>query len=67
MTRPQPLPPAERTVGQLVAETVRLYGDNFWRVLPLGLVLAAVNQLTLDLRIAFQALVLAAATPARKR
>jgi hypothetical protein len=64
MARPQPLPPAERTVGQLVAETVRLYGDNFWRVLPLGLVLAAVNQVSLDLRIAFQALVLAAATPA---
>jgi hypothetical protein len=47
--RPQPLPPAERTVGQVVAETIRLYGDNFWRVLPLGLVV--------------QALVLAAATP----
>jgi hypothetical protein len=64
VARPQPLPPAERTVGQLVAETIRLYGDNFWRVLPLGLVLAVVNQLSLDLRIAFQALVLAAATPA---
>jgi hypothetical protein len=63
MTRPQPLPPAERTVGQLVAETLRLYGDNFWRVLPLGLVLAVVNQLSLDRRVAAQALILAAATP----
>lgn len=63
MARPQPLPPAERTVGQLVAETVRLYGDNFWRVLPLGLVLAAANQVTFDRRVAIQALVLAAATP----
>jgi hypothetical protein len=63
MARPQPLPPAERTVGQLVAETVRLYGDNFWRVLPLGLVLAAANQITFDRRVAIQALVLAAATP----
>jgi hypothetical protein len=63
MARPQPLPPAERTVGQLVAETLRLYGDNFWRVLPLGLVLAVVNQLSLDRRVAAQALILAAATP----
>ena len=63
MPRPQPLPPAERTVGQLVAETLRLYGDNFWRVLPLGLVLAVVNQLSLDRRVAVQALILAAATP----
>jgi hypothetical protein len=63
MARPQPLPPAERTVGQLVAETVRLYGDNFWRVLPLGLVLAAANQITFERRVAIQALVLAAATP----
>jgi hypothetical protein len=63
MTRPQPLPPAERTVGQLVAETVRLYGDNFWRVLPLGLVLAVVNQISLEQRVAVQALILAAATP----
>ena len=26
---PPPLPPAERTVGQLVAETIRFYGDSF--------------------------------------
>ena len=37
---PPPLPPGERTVMQLVAETIRLYGDNFWRALPLGLPLA---------------------------
>ncbi len=29
-----------RTVGQLIAETIRAYGDNFWRALPLGLPLA---------------------------
>jgi hypothetical protein len=34
---PPPLPPAERTVGQLVAETIRLYGDRFWPSLALGL------------------------------
>ena len=37
---PPPLPPAERTVGQLVAETIRAYGANFWRVLPLGVPIA---------------------------
>jgi hypothetical protein len=34
--RPEPLPPETRTVGQLVAETVRLYGDRFWLSLLLG-------------------------------
>jgi hypothetical protein len=43
---PPPLPPEERTVGQLVAETIRLYGRIFLRALPVGLVVAAVNQLT---------------------
>jgi hypothetical protein len=36
-TRPAALPPAERTVGQLVAESIRFYGDHFWKVLALGL------------------------------
>lgn len=35
---PAPLPPAERTVGQLVAESMRFYGDNFRRALLLGVV-----------------------------
>ncbi len=35
--RPVALPPAERTVGQLVAESIRFYGDRFWHVLLLGL------------------------------
>ena len=43
-----PLPPAERTVGQLVAESIKLYGRHFLRALPLGFVVAAVNQLTID-------------------
>src|SRR5205809_4284121 len=34
---PPPLPPEKRTVGQLVAESIRLYGRNFWRTLALGL------------------------------
>jgi hypothetical protein len=44
---PAPLPPAQRTVGQLVAETIRAYGGNFWRVLPLGLPIAASSQISL--------------------
>ena len=37
---PPPLPPEHRTVGQLVAETIRLYGRRFLPALPLGLPLA---------------------------
>ena len=44
---PPPLPPGERTVGQLIAETIRLYGDHFWRALPLGLPIAVLDQLDL--------------------
>src|SRR5437660_821998 len=33
---PAPLPPETRTVGQLVAETIRLYGRRFWPSLALG-------------------------------
>ena len=29
---PPPLPPETRTVGQLVAETLKLYGDHLWTV-----------------------------------
>lgn len=43
---PPPLPPETRTVGQLVAETVRFYGAHFFRTLPLGLSVAALTQLT---------------------
>src|SRR5579863_4711819 len=35
--RPAALPPAERTVGQLIAESIRMYGAHFCAVLPLGL------------------------------
>jgi hypothetical protein len=42
---PPPLPPAERTVGQLVGEAIRVYGANFWKALALGLPVAAVNAL----------------------
>jgi hypothetical protein len=34
---PAPLPPESRTVGQLVAESLRLYGARFWPSLTLGI------------------------------
>src|SRR5437763_8986213 len=34
--RPVALPPAERTIGQLVAESIRFYGEHFWSSLRLG-------------------------------
>jgi hypothetical protein len=43
---PPPLPPERRTVGQLVAESIRLYGQHFLRALPLGIIVGAINQLT---------------------
>jgi hypothetical protein len=34
---PPPLPPETRTVGQLVAEAIRIYGSRFWPSLALGI------------------------------
>lgn len=60
---PPPLPPGERTVGQLVAETIRAYGARFWPALPLGLPLAVADQLSVRQTLSVQALVFWAATP----
>jgi hypothetical protein len=46
---PPPLPPETRTVGQLVAESVRLYGARFWASLALGLGPAAVPLMASEL------------------
>ncbi|HET6623135.1 MAG TPA: hypothetical protein VFG70_01285 [Gaiellaceae bacterium] len=46
---PAALPPERRTVGQLVAESIRFYGSHFARSLPLGLVVAGANQASLGL------------------
>ena len=46
---PTALPPEERTVGQVVAETIRFYGAHFWRALPLGLPPATINNTLLSL------------------
>jgi hypothetical protein len=40
---PPPLPPETRTVGQLVAETIRFYGSHFWPSLALGIAPAAIG------------------------
>ena len=42
---PAPLPPEERTVGQLVAESLRLYGRRFWPSLALGVPPSILNLL----------------------
>jgi hypothetical protein len=60
---PPPLPPETRTVGQLVAETIRFYQANFWAVLPLGLALAAINQANAGLSVGAQVLIVAATSP----
>jgi hypothetical protein len=60
---PPPLPPGERTVGQLVAESIRAYGAHFWAALPLGLPLAVSTQLSLGQSPARQSVILFAFTP----
>src|SRR3712207_4048398 len=60
---PAALPPETRTVGQLVAETLRLYGRRFRVALPLGLAVAVINQAAGDRPSLVQAVVLAAAAP----
>jgi hypothetical protein len=40
---PPPLPPEERTVGQLVGESIRLYGSRFGPALILGIPVVLVN------------------------
>jgi len=60
---PAPLPPRERTVGQLVGETIRGYGHRFWRALPLGIPLALSTQLSLGHSANLQTVILLAFTP----
>ena len=42
---PPPLPPARRTVGQLVGEAIRAYGARFWQGLVLGIPVVLANAL----------------------
>ncbi|HEY1369846.1 MAG TPA: hypothetical protein VGF23_22150 [Gaiellaceae bacterium] len=61
--RPEPLPPETRTVGQLVAESIRLYGHRFWRALPLGVGVAVMNQISANHGANVQSIILWAAAP----
>ena len=45
---PPPLPPETRTVGQLVAESIRLYGRRFWLALSLGTSVAVLEQVLIE-------------------
>lgn len=60
---PPPLPPDQRTVGQVIAESIRFYGANFWRVLPLGIPLAAVDQVSIRQSLGVQIVLFWIATP----
>lgn len=57
------MPAAKRTVGQLVAETIRLYGRNFWPSLALGAVVAVFDWIAIGRSIGQQSALLAAAAP----
>jgi hypothetical protein len=61
---PPPLPPERRTVGQLVAESIRLYESTFLRALPLGLVVAVTDQFVHGTARITTGLVILAAGPA---
>jgi hypothetical protein len=60
---PPPLPPGERTVGQVVAESIRLYGQRFWAALLLGLPIAVITQVSVGHSLAVQTLILWGAMP----
>jgi hypothetical protein len=63
MALPPPLPPEDRTVGQLVAETIRVYGRRPWASLVLGVPLALADQLAVDATAAGAVVVLAIFAP----
>lgn len=60
---PPALPPETRPVGQLIAESLRRYGNSFWVVLPIGLPVALTNQISAGRSFWVQVVVLIAATP----
>ena len=62
-SRPAALPPAQRTVGQVVAESIQFYGSRFWAVLPLGAAFAGVDLAGIDRSVGVQTLLLWAFAP----
>lgn len=60
---PPPLPPETRTVGQLVAEALRLYGGRFWPSLALGIGPALLGTAAAELDGAARVLIVLAVGP----
>jgi hypothetical protein len=60
---PAPLPPETRTVGQVVAEAIRLYGRRVRLALPLGVPLAAADTLAVGSTTVDKIVILVVAAP----
>lgn len=60
---PAALPPESRPVGQVIAETIRLYGSRVWVSLPLGLPIAIASPLNFERPKSEQALIFLAIAP----
>jgi hypothetical protein len=60
---PPPLPPIARTVGQVVAEALKLYGARFWSCLALGLPLAIADPLSFERSLGERTAILVALAP----
>lgn len=58
------MPPVSRTVGQVVAEAIKLYQANLVPALALGLPVATVDQLVVDRSLGTRIVVLVAVSPA---
>lgn len=61
---PPPLPPATRTVGQVVAEAIKLYQANLAPSLLLGLPVAVADQIAAERSLGVRIVVLLASAPA---
>ena len=61
--RPEALPPERRTVGQLVAESIRFYGDHFWKVVVLGAAFVLLDGVSFNRSVAVQTVLLWACGP----
>jgi len=60
---PPPLPPVSRTVGQVIAEAIKLYQAHFFAALGLGLPVAVVDQVIASESVVERVALLAAASP----
>ena len=56
-SRPAALPPAQRTVGQLVAESIRFYGEHFGPVVLLGIPFLVIDVISLNASVTAQTIV----------